>query len=205
MNRIHSYCVLSLLVLLGFFSPKAMAQDLPYLNSFSLAEINGKVYLQWIIASGNTCDGVRVYRSTDAENFEQIGQIAGICGSPFSSVSYDYWDTLPLLNTTSYYHLELGNLGFSATQAIQLFDFSKKSYQIIPHPTTADANIYFENSLYETFGLHVFNQNGKLVYDAKTSSNNFELNPAQLDAGFYVFYISNNTGTNTIKGKLIAK
>jgi len=203
MNRIHSYCTLLLLVLIGFFSTKAMAQDLPYLNSFSLAEINGKVYLQWIIASGNTCDGVRVYRSADAKNFEQIGQIAGICGSPFSAVSYDFWDTMPMINTISYYRLELGNLGFSDIQAVQLFDFSKNLYQVIPHPATAETVIYFDNPLLELFTLQIFQQNGQQLYEAHTKNNDFRLQPAKLESGVYVFTIFNVSGNRLIQAKLI--
>ena len=205
MNLIHSYCTHLLIVLIGLLPAKATAQELPYLNSFSLAEINGKVYLQWIIASGNTCDGVRVYRSTDAKNFEQIGQIAGTCGSPFSAVSYDFWDTMPIINTTSYYRLELGNLGFSNIQAVQLFDFSKNPYQIIPHPVTAESVIYFDNPSHELFTLQIFRQNGQLLYKAQTTGRDFKLKQALFDAGLYVFIISNDKDTTAIKGKIIIR
>lgn len=94
------------------------AQQLPYLNTFSATETNGQVYLNWIIASGNTCDGVRVYRSADGIEYNQIGDIGGICGSPYSAVSYEFWDTMPLLNRISYYKLELGNLGFSHIEVL---------------------------------------------------------------------------------------
>ena len=203
MNLIYSYCGIFILALMGVLSPKAMAQDLPYLNSFSLSEINGKVYLQWIIASGNTCDGVRVYRSADAENFEQIGQIAGICGSPFSAVSYDFWDTLPLINTTSYYRLELGNLGFSNIQSVQLFDFSSKTYQIIPHPATAESIIYFKNESFEVFTLRIFNQTGEQLYEVQTKTNEFRLQPAKLESGGYIFTLINASGNKVIQGKLV--
>lgn len=203
MKRFYRYYGLLIFVFTGLLSPNAMSQDLPFLNSFSLAEINGKVYLQWIIASGNTCDGVRVYRSADAENFEQIGQIAGICGSPFSAVSYDFWDTLPLLNTTSYYRLELGNLGFSAIQSVQLFDFNAKNYQIIPHPATAESVIYFENEAFELFTLRIFNSSGQQLYAAQTKANEFSLQPAKLGSGIYGFTIINAAGNIVIQGKVV--
>lgn len=205
MKQIFSYFGLLLIALFCVSATDTLAQDLPYLNSFSLSEINGKVYLQWIIASGNTCDGVYVYRSADGENFEEIGKIGGICGSPYSAVSYDYWDSLPLLNTTSYYRLELGNLGFSDILAVQLFDFSKNPYQIIPHPATAETVIYFDNPSLELFTLQIFYQNGQQLYEAQTASREFKLKQAQLDAGLYVFVIRNSKGTTSIKGKLIAR
>jgi len=179
------------------------AQQLPYLNTFSATETNGRVYLHWIIASGNTCDGVRVYRSADGVNYEQIGQIAGICGSPYSAVSYEFWDTLPLLNRKSYYRLELGNLGFSLVEELIVYDFSNQKYQLIPHPFRNGGSIAFENPAFETWKLQLYNLNGKLVWEEEQNENTFQLPAGKLKSGMYSFQIYSLESKEVISGKLV--
>jgi hypothetical protein len=179
------------------------AQELPYLNTFSATEANGKVYLNWVIASGNTCDGVRVFRSADGINFDQIGEIAGICGSPYSAVSYEFWDTLPLLNTTSYYKLELGNLGFSLVESLKVFDFSAKNYQLIPHPFVHGGTIAFDNPSFEVARLRIFNLNGRLIWEDEQNGREFQIPDSSLEAGLYVFEIVSSAKIIRAKGKLL--
>jgi len=179
------------------------AQELPYLNTFSASETNGKVYLHWIISSGNTCDGVRVFRSSDGVQYNQIGEISGICGSPYSDVSYEYWDTLPLLNTTSYYKLELGNLGFSLVETLQIYDFSIQSYQLVPHPFSTGGTITFKNPSFEMARLRIFNLHGHLVLEDEQNDNKFQIPVGILKAGIYVFEIVTSERKFLAKGKLI--
>ncbi|MDN5350278.1 MAG: hypothetical protein PWQ54_1674 [Bacteroidales bacterium] len=179
------------------------AQPLPYLNTFSATEANGKVYLNWVIASGNTCDGVRVFRSADGINFDQIGEISGICGSPYSAVSYEFWDTLPLLNTTSYYKLELGNLGFSLVESLKVFDFSVKNYQIIPHPFARGGTIAFENPSFEIARIRIFNLNGRLMWEDEQNGREFQISAGSLKAGLYLFEIVLSGKIVKARGRLL--
>ncbi len=179
------------------------AQQLPYLNTFSATETNGKVYLNWVIASGNTCDGVRVFRSADGINFDQIGEIAGICGSPYSAVSYEFWDTMTLLNTISYYKLELGNLGFSLVESLKVFDFSEKNYQLIPHPFKNGGTLAFENPAFELVRLRIFNLNGRLMWEDEQNSSEFQIPDGTLEAGLYVFEIVSLEKNIQARGKLL--
>jgi hypothetical protein len=179
------------------------AQQLPYLNTFSATETNGKVYLNWVIASGNTCDGVRVFRSADGINFDQIGEIAGICGSPYSAVSYEFWDTMPLLNRKSYYRLELGNLGFSLVEELLVYDFSNRKFQLIPHPFQNGGIIAFENPAFETWKLQLYDLNGKLVWEEEQNENTFQIPAGKLKSGMYSFRIFPLRLSEVISGKLM--
>jgi len=179
------------------------SQQLPYLNAFSATEANGKVYLNWIIASGNTCDGVRVYRSADGIEYNQIGDIGGICGSPYSAVSYEFWDTMPLLNRKNYYKLELGNLGFSHIEELIVYDFSKQGYQIIPHPFRGGGVIAFNNPSFEIARLRIFSLNGLLMWEDVQNTNTFQIPDAYLKAGIYVFEIVSSEKIIRAKGKVL--
>lgn len=179
------------------------AQQLPYLNTFSATETNGQVYLNWIIASGNTCDGVRVYRSADGIEYNQIGDIGGICGSPYSAVSYEFWDTMPLLNTLSYYKLELGNLGFSHTEELTVYDFSKQGYQLIPHPFRGGGVIAFNNPASETWKLLIFTLDGRLAWEAEHNGRTFSIPAGKLKTGTYVFQLVSQHQNKKLSGKLL--
>ncbi len=190
--------------MLIFFEISSLhAQQLPYLNTFSATEANGKVYLNWVIASGNTCDGVRVFRSADGIQFDQIGEIAGICGSPYSAVSYEFWDTLPLLNRKSAYRLELGNLGFSSVEVLVVYDFSKQSYQLIPHPFAQGGTIAFENPSFEMARLRIFSLNGLIMWEDEQNTSTFQIPDAYLKAGIYVFEIVSSGKNIRAKGKVL--
>ena len=69
----------------------------------------------------------------DKINFNQIGEISGICGSKFEKISYSFEHPNPIKNRINYYRLALGGLGFSDTISIEILDF-KYGYQVRPNP-----------------------------------------------------------------------
>lgn len=172
-------------------------------GDFRLTESDGKILLHWVIREGNTCDGVRVYRSADGSFFQEIGRIEGICGSPFSAVAYDFTDSLPLLNQLAYYRLELGNLGFSAILSIFLPELSKQNYRVVPNPATDAATIYFENPMQQDRQLTLFSLSGEQIYQSQTNGSDFKLLLHRLQPGIYLFKISDEFQKNPIKGKLL--
>jgi hypothetical protein len=174
-----------------------------FLNNFTISTNNGQVYLNWVIASGNTCDGVRVFRSSDSVFFEQIGRIDGVCGSPFSSVSYDYIDTIPLPNQMNYYRLELGNLGFSMILGVLIIDFSKNKYQIFPQPAQDYCIIHFQNPLQQVHFLEIFDRSGNLQKKMRTYDSSFFIQTNTLPQSVFLFRISNSSGQRLVSGKLM--
>lgn len=179
-----------------------LAQD-SIVKDFVTVQFEGKVQMSWVIQSGNTCDGIRVFRSLDGINYEQIGSIPGICGSPYASIAYDFTDTSPLLNQLNYYKLELGNLGFSRVVRMFVVDLTKKAYQIIPHPAVETTKIYIDNPLQKDYELVLRDAGGKIVGTAATNSSFFELYVNGLPNGVYIFSISNAEEQKIINGKLV--
>ncbi|PKP02754.1 MAG: hypothetical protein CVU14_02995 [Bacteroidetes bacterium HGW-Bacteroidetes-9] len=78
-----SFIIMILVFLAG---PSLVAKETTVLNNFTVIKNNGKIYLRWVITSGSTCDGTKIYRSDGQINFTQIGDISGICGSSSSPV-----------------------------------------------------------------------------------------------------------------------
>lgn len=72
----------------------AVGQD-PTLNYFNANSTSNSVLLTWEIKGGNTCNGIAIFRSTDGINFQQIGQVDGLCGSTDFAVAYSYTDLSP--------------------------------------------------------------------------------------------------------------
>src|SRR5437870_3891883 len=80
---------------------------------FEAIQVENRVQLNFTISAGNTCNGIQIFRSPDAVNFIEIGDIQGVCGSSDRSESYFFIDQAPLKNKTNYYRLQLGTLGSS--------------------------------------------------------------------------------------------
>ncbi|MBA2421837.1 MAG: hypothetical protein H0V61_01240 [Chitinophagales bacterium] len=56
-------------LLLQMITAHVFAQHNLILGNFSLFQSNGKVYLNWYIVSGSSCNGIQIYRSTDSVMF----------------------------------------------------------------------------------------------------------------------------------------
>ncbi len=174
------------------FSGNLLAQGNPILGNFALTESNGSVYISWTILAGNTCDGTRIYRSTDGVNFFQIGEIVGICGSATGAVGYDFTDDSPVKNSINYYRLELGLSGYSNTLSIEIIDIGKNGYLVRPNPIVNDGRIYFENPKSQSHTLELFNSDGRKVFETNSKDRFFQLSNSIVPRGYYVFNISGN-------------
>ena len=180
------------------------AQHNPILGNFTLFENNGKVYLNWSIVSGSTCNGIQIYRSTDNINYTQIGSIAGVCGNSSTAVSYNFTDTNHEKNKINYYRLELGNNGSSEILSVEIIDI-ESGYQIRPNPIIGKAKIYFDNNTKLQYQLFIYNLNGIQVYYSTTKEDYFELNTETFLSGIYLFTISMEGNLPKAKGKIMVQ
>jgi hypothetical protein len=197
--------ITTFILLTHLFIPLQMKAQDAFLGDFKLAEIDGSVYIQWAIKAGNTCDGVRVYRSADNLFFEEIGRIEGVCGSPFSTVTYEFTDTTPLLNRNSFYRLELGNLGYSNVLNIVIIDFSKNNFRIFPNPAFEFTTVYFKNPSQQTSLVELFKLNGQKVFEKRTTESEITIPVSTFEAAVYLIRISDSEGKVFVNSKLIKK
>ena len=191
-----------------FFSiaaTKVFAQHNPILDNFSIFENNGKVFLNWTITSGSTCNGIQIYRSTDSTNFIQVGDIAGVCGSSSSPTPYNFTDDNPIKNSINCYRLELGGNGSSQILSVEIIDIASGGFQIRPNPIITDAKIYFDNNKKEEHHFTLYNMSGIAFLTTTTKESFFQLNATLLQSGIYFFTISTNENLPTAQGKLLVQ
>ena len=161
--------------LLFFLFHSSSGQNNTILDSFTAIEIDGTVFLKWIISSGSTCNGINIFRSDDTVGFMQIGRIDGICGDPGSPQPYDFIDEHPLKNKVNYYRLELGTKGYSEIISIEIIDLEKNNYQVRPNPVSDQARIYFDLDENESYILTVYNIQGCMVDNRMVSHSSLEV------------------------------
>ena len=193
----------TLLLFMAVFS--LHGQQNPILDRFEAAENNGAIYLNWVITSGSTCNGIDIFRSVDSLNFSLIGSIGGICGSPEFAQPYSFTDETPVKNSINYYRLELGGSGYSEIIAIELIVFDGNDYQIRPNPAPTQAKIVFENDQNQPAFLKLYDFRGNLIEDLTTEENFFIVNTSYLPGGMYLFTISDLENETKIKGKLMVQ
>ena len=180
-----------LICMIGFSS---FSQPTAILDYFTAFEYKGSVYLNWMITSGSTCDGIKIYRSTDSLSFKEIGNIGGVCGSTSAPQPYSFTDENPDKNSINYYRLELGFNDFSEIISLEVIILESNKIQIRPNPVVNKAKIYFENSIGEKFNLLLYDSNGRLCKKLSTNEDFFIFDSTDFQSGNYFFIISNSNG-----------
>lgn len=173
------------------------------LDRFTASEINGRVYLEWIISAGNTCQGIRILRSTDSINFIQIGDIGGVCGNINTPQGYDFTDDNPIKNKINYYRLELGGIGLSKIISVEIIDLQSGGYQVRPNPVTSKSVIHFSNPGKRPCQLNIYSISGHEIFHKEVFDNSFHLFKGDLQTGFYLFTITTMEGTRIVNGKFL--
>lgn len=204
-NLLKTCFFISLLIFLLLVEQKSSAQLHPILDKFDAYELNGSVYLDYVISSGSTCNGIDVMRSEDTINYIKIGYIDGVCGSPLEAVSYNFIDKNPIKNKTNYYKLKLGELGYTSNISVLIIDTKELGYQIRPNPANETAIIYFKNSTNNEYTIDLINNLGVNILVKKTNQDFFLLDLIYIPSGVYSFKITNNANKNKLSGKIIVQ
>ncbi len=178
------------------------SQTTETLDNFSAFESNGKVYLNWTVTSGSTCDGIEIYHSQDETNFTRIGDIPGICGSSSEPVSYSFVHTTPLQNSVNKYRLLLGLLGYSNILTLNIIDTKEGGYSIFPNPLQENSVLYFKNPRKEIFTFKIFDQSGKMISKDSISGDEISLRNSDYRPGLYYFAIMDESKIQ-IRGKFL--
>lgn len=172
------------------------------LSNFNVIQDNKQVLLYWTIDSGPTCNGIAIMHSTDSINFEEIGTIAGVCGSSSSSTNYSFKDVSPILNKINYYKIRLGFSQFSVIQSLLLEYIEPGKIIIKPNPSTDNLFIGFNNKN-ESFSLMIFNASGSKVFELMDiRENKITINTNAFENGNYYILLMDSEG-RIIKEKIL--
>jgi hypothetical protein len=188
---------------LVFLALSGNAQDGIIQLRFTATEASGRVFLDWTMDLGQTCDGIDILRSTDGLNFMEVGNIPGICGSPFDTVRYSFTDESPIPNQVNYYRLFLGTLGPTQTVSVEIIDLEGAGYQVRPNPVSDEGLVYFNNPRSALFRLILFSSQGALIKSYTTRDEFFQLNLADVPAGHYFFRIETDEAEPRSIGKIL--
>lgn len=192
------FIFLGLIILIGSGSHAQTVK-----SSFQLNELNGEVLISITIYSGNICNGIEIWRSSDSVSFEVVGTIAGYCGSVSETLNYSFVDENPITNQKSYYKLSLVGLDDTEAKSILVLDFEKENYKITSNPVTSKGFIYFKNTPNSEFTLNLIGLNGQRAYTFAGQGNSFEIEASQYENGTYIFLIENQKGDRLASGKLV--
>lgn len=177
----------------------------PIVESLTISQSNGSVYISCVIGSGNTCNGIVLYRSSDSISFSAIDKILGVCGDISKPVQYTFTDNDPVQNSKNYYKLELGGFGFTEIISVEIVDLRQAGYQIRPNPADQAVLIYFENANRRRNSIKLITAGGQIILDTATEENYFSIDLGDFASGIYVFMIINEAGKVKNSGKFVVK
>ncbi len=166
-----------------------MAQLDSLLVDFSAIVSNEEIQLDWILKGGYQCNGTIIQRSTDAINFENIGDIVGLCGSADKDEFYSFTDVKPVKNTQNYYRLQLGSYGHSRIINKSFFLFEEKSLLIFPNPAVTYTTIVIENPGRKMWQFNLYTSMGILIYTTEQREQSLQIERNGLAAGTYYFSV----------------
>lgn len=189
------------LLFLFVFSSFVFFSQSSFIEGFSADASTSGVLLRWTIRSANTCNGTRIYRSEDGLNFNQIGAIDGICGSPTESLSYSFVDQNPLPNKENYYRLDLVGIGFSEIIQTTYYVISSDGYLLFPNPSAESNRLIFQNPSNQLMKLESLDIFGNIIHRNETNSNSFVIPSASFSVGIYYFKLIEEDETKVINGK----
>lgn len=157
------------------------------------------IRLDWTIKGGYQCNGTVIQHSTDSLNFTNIGDIPGICGSPFYNEDYSFTHISPPTNTKNYYRIDLVGIGYSKIISRDNIDLHNSNTLVIPNPITSSGKILFNNPYFEECTIRFYSATGQHLFTRKTQGNRFNLDANQFPTGviYYQFSIRDKHSTSS--------
>lgn len=179
------------------------AQTSPILVFFEVNRYQNKIIIDWEIAGGNLCTGLKVEHSTDSLNFVSIYDYPGICGSSTSNEKYSYTHTNPVPNTRNYYRINLNTNGYSEILGITFIKLEDNGYALFPMPLESGSWLYFINDNKEDATIVIYNSSGRKIFEQELlKTNEVYLGNLSLPLGVYHFNIL-ITDQKKVEGKFV--
>lgn len=187
--------LLNLLFVLVLVLPERSFSQHFILSEFFAYQKEGVVKLQWTIKEGQTCNDIDIERAGQSLNYQEVGVISGICGSPDQSVTYTFTDSIPLKNQVNYYRLELGSQGHSTAATVETRFYRGNSYILKSNPGYDHVTLLFNNEDSKRYIFRIFDSRGNFIKKYITTQNKLNLPVNQMAAGVYIFQAVTETGT----------
>jgi hypothetical protein len=168
--------------------------------------------LNWTTASELNSLKFEVEKSTDAVNFEYIGERPA-AGNSSIPLNYTLNDNHPVLGN-NYYRLKMidrdGSFTYSEIIIIKVNEISSPADGIIsvyPNPTNDKVNIIYQSGTNQKLNLDVFNAIGQSMFNAtyefNPGLNTIILDAAQYAKGMYIINLQNTSNGNKYQSKFV--
>ncbi len=141
-----------------------IAQEHPFIATFELTELEGRIRIDWTMAAGTTCNGTEVERSTDGTSFAKVYRIDGICGSGTEPVPYFWLDEAPPELSTVYYRIKLGINGYSSVKSVVFDQLTTSDQRFFPSPMSDEATLILNISTSATMDVLVHDATGRIAF-----------------------------------------
>jgi hypothetical protein len=173
------------------------AQRLPEVGYFRVFETSNRVFVQFELLAGNTCDGIQIFRSANQLDFEPVGEFPGICGSPVERQSFSFIDEQPIKNKTLTYRLDFGRERGPVSAPVVVYDFGENGHLVFRKPDQEGFLLRFPNPKAESVRCRVFSVRGDTVSEMATSGTELEIGFPGFRPGLYFFELQTPSGVRT--------
>lgn len=177
---------LFILALSACMALRAQEDEHPFIQSFTLTVLDGRIHVEWVMTGGSTCDGSQVERSADGVSFEVVHRIEGLCGDPAFPVPFSWYDEAPPELSTVQYRIAFSGLGRSSTKAVEFRQLTGSEMRVFPSPTLGASTLLLRVPLSALVDITISDPNGRIVLRAVgLNGREHELDLQSLAAGVY--------------------
>lgn len=135
----------------------------PFIKTFELTVLDGRILVTWTMQGGSTCDGSEVLRSTNGVDFTPVHRLEGICGDAALDVPYLWMDASPPELSTVYYRIKLGLEGFSSVKSVAFTQLTYSDQRFFPSPMRDEATLLLNVPASARVDLLIFDAAGRIV------------------------------------------
>lgn len=154
-----------LAVLFAWPALLAQSNEHPFIRSFDLTVLDGRILVAWTMQGGSTCDGSEVLRSTNGGDFTAVHRLEGICGDAVLDVPFSWMDDSPPELSTLSYRIKLGNEGFSSIKSVDFAQLTTGQQRFFPSPMREEATLLLNVPASARVDLLIFDMNGRIVWE----------------------------------------
>jgi hypothetical protein len=157
-----------------------------------------KVAVNWSVAREQNIDYYQVLKSSNGIDFYLMDEVA-VHGNHLGNKNYSLIDETPNFEGITYYRLKYGRTGdddaeYSDVIAVEIYDPSVSNYiTTSPNPFKNNLDLRFFSPTMGEANISIVDLSGKIVKTLRVAavegSNNYTLDLAHLEAGFYIFQL----------------
>lgn len=137
----------------------------PFIKTFELTVLDGRILVTWTMQGGSTCDGSEVLRSTNGVDFTPVHRLEGICGDAALDVPYLWMDASPPELSTVSYRIRLGLEGYSSVKSVAFAQLTTSDQRFFPSPMRDEATLLLNVPASARVDLLIFDMAGRVVLE----------------------------------------